>query len=122
MLMNPHSTPDHPSLSPYRAEPSTLSAVVALCRSYRWLITGWIAICMALAIAAIYSIKPQYLARAELVLDARLQNSASNQGAPGVLTVTDPTPIIRSEVQLLQSPSLASDVVSALKLNTSPEF
>jgi capsular exopolysaccharide synthesis family protein len=113
---------DHPPPPPQRAELPPLFAAMALCRSYRWLITGWVVICMALATVVLFSIKPLYKAHAELVLDSRLETSVSDQSSPGSLTVTDPVPIIRSQVQLLQSPSLVGDVVNILHLNASPEF
>ncbi len=107
---------------PGQIEGLSLSSWMATCRSHRWLIASWTVVFTIISIIGLYSITPRYLGKAELMLDTRNRHFSDFEVMSGPMTLPDPTPIIRSEEQVLKSTSLAGEVIDALKLAESPEF
>src|SRR4051794_19648255 len=95
----------------------SLASVIAICRSHRRSITIWCVVGAVIVTLVTFSLTPRYLARVELMLDTRVQHLSNFGVMSGPLTLADPTPIIRTEEQVLKSTSLASDIIDELKLN-----
>ena len=101
----------------------TFHELLETCRRNRWMLGSWIIFWLLLTLLALYAIYPAYRAQAEVVLDTRLQRPSNFPSVmSGPLTLVDPAPIIRSEVQTLQSTALADQVIGILGLDRSPEF
>src|SRR5689334_18797942 len=90
----------------------SLSSLIGLCRRHALLLTLWTSVCMALALVFIFNLQPRYRAEAMLMLDTRVQHLSDLKSVvSSPFTTSDPTPILRSEVQILESPELARRVI-----------
>lgn len=101
----------------------SLSSLVGLCRRHVVLIAIWVLVGMASALALIMSLQPRYRAEAMLMLDSRVQHLSNLESViSSPFTTSDPTPIMSSEVQVLESPELARRVIEQLDLEHKPSF
>lgn len=101
----------------------SIAFLVALYRRHKLVLLVWIALGTALAGGLVFNLTPAYQATAELVLDSRVQRPDDYASVmSGPFTLADYSPIIRSETQVLQSPSLAARVIDHLNLANVKEF
>jgi polysaccharide biosynthesis transport protein len=100
-----------------------LASISALCRRHAPLIIIWAIVGTGLIGAAIFYMTPTYQASAEVVMDSRVQRQSDYQSVmSGPFTLTDYAPIVRSETQVLESPSLAARVIDELGLANAKDF
>ena len=76
---------------------------------------------LGLSITAIANLTPRYTAEVLLVLDVPQSRVGESQGNPDYMAGRD-TLVTRTQVDILQSPALAAEVVRSLSLTLDPEF
>lgn len=97
--------------------------LLGMCRRHLLLIAVWIVVVVAITIAIVYSLQPRYRAEATLIIDTRVQQITNLKSAVSTpFTTQDTAPAMRNEVQILDSPDLAAQVIEKLNLATAPSF
>jgi succinoglycan biosynthesis transport protein ExoP len=101
----------------------SLSSVLALCRRHLAVTIIWTVLWTTVAAIAIFNLIPEYEAVAVVVLDSRVQRPSDYASVmSGPFTLTESAPIVRSETQVLQSPTLAGRVIDELHLADTEDF
>ncbi len=114
---------EHAPATPFtpRRERALIDVLAAMWRR-RWLVLGFAAAGLVLALVALMLIRPLY--RAESVIQLDLRTVELGELKPVFLSplADQPNVRLRSEVDLIRSAAIARDVVSHLDLTADPEF
>lgn len=101
----------------------SVSNLVAVCRRHLVLLLAWIVCVTVLAGLVIFDLQPRFRAEAMLMIDTRVQQVSNLKSAVSTpFTTADTAPVMRSEVQILNSPELAGKVIDRLNLSAAPSF
>jgi succinoglycan biosynthesis transport protein ExoP len=95
--------------------------VYAFLKSNRRVIAGWVIVCLTLALVYAFTATPLYMATTDITIDSRkIQLFKTSEQVVGGNT-TD-MPQVESEVEVLRSEAIASEVADDLKLADDPQF
>ena len=113
----------------YAAEPSSvgrelsISNVLGMCKRHILLLAIWVGLFTVATGAIVYTLQPRYRAEATLIIDTRLPQISTLKSAVSTpFTTQETAPVMRSEVQILDSPGLAAQVIQKLNLAAAPSF
>src|SRR5258708_32121645 len=103
--------------------PVTLRDLLRILRVHGRAILAAAAVGAALSMVVVLLIKPTYLGTALVMVDEQQRHILNDQTDPSVLSNLPSNPSsIESQVQMLQSHALASQIVDKLNLTHDPEF
>jgi capsular exopolysaccharide synthesis family protein len=108
--------PDLLTLSPV----FTLRESVRILLRRRWIVIGFVVTILSLAAAFIAIATPRYTATSTLLIDPR--RSQATQASDQAPNYSSYSPVVDSEVLVIQSKTVLQPVVEKLKLDQDPEF
>jgi uncharacterized protein involved in exopolysaccharide biosynthesis len=103
-----------------RTQTVTLADAVAFSRQQFWVIAGTVAVLLILATLYVLFTPSTYVGRAELLIEPEKQPALWQ--ANGTIDLTMDSAQVESQVEVLQSERIASDVITRLGLINDPEF
>jgi Mrp family chromosome partitioning ATPase/LPS O-antigen subunit length determinant protein (WzzB/FepE family) len=103
-----------------RVQTVTLADALVFLRQQFWVIAGTVAVLLILAILYVVVTPSTYVGRAELLIEPEKQPALWQ--ANGTVDLTMDSAQVESQVEVLQSERIASDVIAKLGLINDPEF
>jgi capsular exopolysaccharide synthesis family protein len=100
----------------------SLGVLWAILNRHRWFMAVWVLLIVGISAFFIFNLQPRYRATALVTLDTRPIRFAEVSAPVSQLSAPMDASLVRTEVELLGSDSIARQVVGDLHLVDSPEF
>jgi polysaccharide biosynthesis transport protein len=122
-MQAPMSLGISPDRDPMQSDDISLAELWRVLYRRRWIIAGVVSACIALAVAYCVIVKPRYTATARIAVDPNQSDSLNLQDMGINVTGSGDTQTrLETEVLILQSDTLALDVIGKLRLADNPLF